>query len=383
MSTVSAGLAATPVGGEDVAVPQRSRVWALPLAALRLIVGSLLIATPFTAVLVLGWLMRVMRRETVIATLRYSGAGNRKAAKARMSAIPELREHVYWPGWFGLGRSETKDVLRGRLAFLIGGLKRNIALGLATLLTVGAMTAPYGLLWLLSWWGGWENSFNKGYEQAFVGPLVGLSGVALALITLSYLPMALAHQAAEARAGAVLEIRHVRRLIAAAGWRYVALGLLWMIAALPIFAATGAPVFIEKIRPGFAALQEAEINAFFRAYHFWIGVYVLVALIALRCLLARVYAYAATHTGGDSVDIKSPHSPFVPGIADAAGLTLPTAVQRGRWRARLDGLMRGLALATIWFGLVAQIYVGQFLNHRWWSWVNHPLIGLPWFPGPG
>ena len=88
--------------------------------------------------------------------------------------------------------------------------------------------------------------------------------------------------------------------------------------------------------------------------------------------------------GADAVDGLPSRSLFVLSVADAASLALPTPLApRRRWLARLSGLVRGLALAAIWFGLVAQVYVGQFLNHRWWSWVNHPLIGLPWFPGPG
>ena len=40
------------------------------------------------------------------------------------------------------------------------------------------------------------------------------------------------------------------------------------------------------------------------------------------------------------------------------------------------------ALATavmfaVWFGLVAKIYVPQFLVHDWTHWINHPLIQLP------
>ena len=97
MSALPADLATAPPAGDSAALTQRSRLWSAPLAALRLVVGSVLIATPFTAVLVLGWLMRVMRRETVLAALRYCGAGSRKAARQRLSAVPELREHMYWP----------------------------------------------------------------------------------------------------------------------------------------------------------------------------------------------------------------------------------------------------------------------------------------------
>jgi hypothetical protein len=39
-----------------------------------------------------------------------------------------------------------------------------------------------------------------------------------------------------------------------------------------------------------------------------------------------------------------------------------------------------LALA-LWGGLVAELYVAQFLAHDWFAWVNHPLVQLPWAGG--
>jgi hypothetical protein len=42
--------------------------------------------------------------------------------------------------------------------------------------------------------------------------------------------------------------------------------------------------------------------------------------------------------------------------------------------------VRSLLLGIVWLALVAQIFVGQFLNHAWIAWLNHPLIALPWLP---
>ena len=50
-------------------------------------------------------------------------------------------------------------------------------------------------------------------------------------------------------------------------------------------------------------------------------------------------------------------------------------------RGRSVAFMRWLRAAlvfVIWFGLVAQIFVGQFLNHDWHVWLTHPFILLPW-----
>ena len=384
MTAASADALKAPAAYDSGEAMRRSRLWSFALAVLRLVAGSLLVATPVTAIVVVGWLMRVMRREAVVNALRQCSGESRRATSRTLAGDANLALFLRWPGLFMLTATERHGAQTHWLDGLFGGLMRNLSEGLKALLMVVVLTAPHGLLWLLSWWAGWENSFNKGYEQAFVGPLTGLAGVGVALISLSYLPMALAHQAAERRTGAALEIRHVFRLISAAGWRYVGWALLCVVAALPVFVATGAPVFIENIRPGFDRMDGAQLKAFAQAYHFWMGVYVLVALIGLRSLLARIYGRAAIRVAARAGQSERRRRRFVEGIVVAAGLALPEGdASRRRWITKFGTLLRGLALAAIWFALVAQIYVGQFLNHRWWTWVNHPLIGLPWFPGPG
>jgi hypothetical protein len=236
---------------------------AAPLAAGRLLrraadlaVGGLLCATPVTALVALGWITRAT------------------AASAR--GMPR-------PGWLLGARGSG---YAGRLA---GGLAANIRAGLATLCGLGLWTLPYGLLWLGSWWAGWENSFNKGYEQAAIGPLVFLLGLLAALPALTLLPMAAAHGAAEGRLSAYVEVRTIVRRTRIAGWRGFALALLSVIAALPLFAYIGLPVFVEDIVPGFATLApnaQAEIAGTARlAAALWS----FAALWVLRELAMRLY----------------------------------------------------------------------------------------------
>jgi len=49
----------------------------------------------------------------------------------------------------------------------------------------------------------------------------------------------------------------------------------------------------------------------------------------------------------------------------------------------IAAIARSLLLGILWFALVAQIFVGQFLNHQWVAWLNHPLVALPWLPPLG
>ena len=307
---------------------------------LRLAVAVLLCLTPLGAVLVLGWLMRMMARERAVVARRLADTGTKWPR-------PSL------PNWV-VGTATQGQSRRHRW---FGGMIENIRLGLASLLTLALGTFPFSLLWLFSWWGGWENSFNKGYEQAWVGPALGLLGVGIALPLLTRLPMALAHQAAEGRISAFFAFGHVRRLTRQVGWRYVFLCFLIVLSAFPLFAAKSAPVFVENWSPGFLSRNAAEVEAFASGYRLAATAYLLLVLVIWRRAAARLHARASHRLDG-----------------------LGTTGARASW---LGTALRGLLLGAIWFVLVAQIYVGQFVNHQWLAWINHPVLVLPWIPQPG
>jgi len=307
----------------------------------RLIIAIFFCFTPVTAVLVLGWLTRFMAREAQVAQQRLRENGH-----------PVSRPRL--PAWFIADTSEARGIFRRWL----GALADNVRAGLAALITLTAGTLPFTLLWLFSWWAGWENSFNKGYEQAWVGPVLGTIGVAISLPLLARLPMALAHQAAAGSIKSFFALAEVRQLIRAAGWRYVGLSLLYVLAALTFLVIHVAPVFIEQWRPGFSARSPEEIAAFAEAYRFWATVYVLLVLIFLRRATARLYARA-------HLKIES-----APELTRSIG-------------ARIVAVVRALTLWLVWFALAAQIYVGQFFNHVWIGWLTHPLTLLPWLPALG
>jgi hypothetical protein len=306
----------------------------------RFAVGAVLCLTPATAILVLGWLMRLMQREEHYARQRLQGAVADEPG-------PRL------PDWI-MGETPTSA---GPLTRWLGSLVDNLRQGLAAFVTLAVGTLPFTLLWLFGWWGGWENSFNKGYEQAWVGRTIGLLGVAISLPLLARLPMAVAHQAAEGRMGAFFAFRDVHKLIRLAGWRYVGLSLLFVLAALPLFLAKAAPVFVEQWNPGFTDRNAAEIEAFGRGYRLWATVYVLAALVLLRRASARLHARAT--------------------------LALTGASASASFLSSIGAIARSVLLGIVWFALVAQIFVGQFLNHAWIAWLNPPFIGLPWLPPLG
>jgi hypothetical protein len=306
------------------------------------VIGTILCAGPVTAVIALGWLTR--RQGHFV--------------RDRFGAAEEA------PGWL-LGPHEVNGRPTSRLARALGGLAANVRAGLIALTALLAWTLPFTLLWLGAWWAGWENSFNKGYEQAFVGPSVFLFGAALAALILPAVPAMLAHLASEDRLSAAFEMRRLRGLIAQAGWRIPALAVLATLFAVPFFAARGlittssewAP-WIEDLTPDEVASLKGQIALGLAAIAF-LGTWI------LRTLAARVYATAAPRAAG-----------LYPGLWD--GTRAAEAAVPSRDRSRL--------LTAVWYCVAMAatlataflILSGQFLDHAWWRWTFHPALALPW-----
>ncbi|NNL72295.1 MAG: hypothetical protein HKP29_02920, partial [Silicimonas sp.] len=283
------------------------------LGALKsLIVGTLLCMTPLTSVLVLGWLMRRMRRTAF-----------------RAAGLPPGPR----PGWM-LGERGSGAVSR-----LLGGLGANIREGLLALTSLFVATMPFTLIWLLSWWAGWENSFSKGYEQAFVGPLLGLAGVAVFCVIMAWLPLAQVHQAVENRAFALFDWRRVRSVVRHTGWGYLAFALASVVLAMPIFAGRGLIAFASDAATAYMASPAAEVLALPTAIMLVKSVYVFVLLVILRGWAARIYAASVRRAlaGPDAaLWTASPLRHTAPGGRRAWVLT--------HW-------VRTLLLSVIWFGL--------------------------------
>lgn len=300
------------------------------------LLGTLSTLSAPTSILLLGWLQRRMRW----VALRRVGL----AAEA--------------PGWV-LGPKG-----RGTVARLLGGVGANVREGAMAFVSLGLATLPFAAIWVLSWWAGWENSFSKGYEQAFVGPLLGFAGVAVFMATMVFLPLALAHQAVEGRALALFELRRVRAVWRETGWGYVVFAAAMVVLALPVFAGRGLVAFADNIMPGLSDMTPEEVDAFLVNLTLVKGAYVFAALLALRGWSARLYARAATAAAARDTEL------WRGAVMAQAARPFPERWRMARW-------LRLALIFTIWFGLAAQIFVAQFLNHSWWLWLTHPFTLLP------
>lgn len=303
-----------------------------------LLLGAFLSVWAIPSLIALGWLARMMRARA----FETAGLG------------------AAHPGWI-LGESGA-----GRVSALVGGLAANIREGVMMAISLGIAALPFGMIWLLGWWAGWENSFSKGYEQAFVGPLLGLGGVAVFCLIMIWHPMALAHQAVENRALALFEWRRVRSAVRHAGIGYLFLAVTTVIFALPIFASRGLIVFASNIVPGFDQMSAEAALALGGQIDLVRAIYAFGALLILRRWLARLYALAVAR----ALDGPDAH------LWKDSPLAMGRIGGRRPWS--LTHWVRATLLAVVWFGLAAQIFVGQFLNHDWHIWITHPFWLLPW-----
>ena len=288
----------------SAAVPRRLTWLSVALSTAIAIVLSL---NPLGALLVLGWLMRLMRRETAIAAIRELRRVSRSEARALLASRPALAALSPWTGW--LRASQPKS---SRLGRWFGGLVETVKLAAVSALALALATLPFTALLLLSWWAGRENSFNKGYEQAWAGPGLALLGILAALFLVQHLPMATAHLAAERRIAAMFYLPTVRALIRAERWRNLGLAMVTVIAALPVAGAQILPAFIETWQPGFAEMPAEIIQAVATRWHVLPTIYLVLALILLRRAQSRCYARAA-------LSLASARTTFCNGIASEFG----------------------------------------------------------------
>ena len=305
--------------------------------AANLTIGALLTTQVITSVLALGWLTRRMGWIT----------------RTRMGAAEDA------PGWL-LGPRE-----RGRVARASGGLAANIRAGAITLVALMCWTLPFTVFWLGAWWAGWENSFNKGYEQAFVGPSVFLTGMVLSALIVPVLPVMLAHLATEDRLSAAFELRRIKGVVAQAGWRLAWLSAVTLVFAMPFLAAHGAITQGHEFFAGFEDLTPQAAADLKGKFALGIAAISFTGLFVLRGMAARIYAFAAPRAAG-----------LRPGLWD--GSHAADGATPARPRSRLTVTLWCVLAAGFGWGVGMLVLMTQFMDHAWWRWVTHPFLALPW-----
>ena len=318
--------------------------------------AALLCLNPVTSLFVVGWTETLMRRR-----------GLRLWWERGSGGAPNLEEFL---AAYGPGRTAWGTFKAGLLSFL------NTAL----------LTLPGSALWLFAWYDGWNNSFHKGYEQAAVAPAVGVLGSALFIAAMLYLPLAQARQAAAGEWRAFYGFRVVWSVARAKWLSCLGLAALYAALALPVTLLRMAPNFIGNFIP--AGGDPAAASAFLNKYSYGSCLVVLGAYTLLRLSAARIYAAGLLELVKDGVLGEADLAPAEAAALAQLGLlrVVPAAPRHALfhllgWAGTRTGRIVSTGGAVLlWAAFVGQIFVAQFINFKPRSgWLNHPLIGLPWF----
>lgn len=363
--------------------------------------GALLTQGPVSAVLVVGWTLRLMQRTAVKAWWR-AGRGE-KGVRFRDAARldPTLAAWARTPnwilgegGWHGVrtrvgNATGVRAKLGGLLRGLFGGVASNAAHGIAGLFNTFVLTLLPALLWHFGWVYGWHNSFYKGYEQHSIGVTMSLIGIALFLPVMLYVPLAQARQGVTGSWRAFYDFRVIRRVARERISGCVMIAGMYALLAFPLVVAKTVPYYFPQMDIPIDTMSDAELLQFVRRYFFWLGVAGFVAYVALRVLAARVYAggvLAGLYRGTVTEEMLHARERDVLGhvglLAQAGKDAQPPAWVRVS-RATVGRAWTGAAVAgmlALWFVFVAEMYVTTFLNyHPGRDFLNQPLVQAPWF----
>ena len=274
--------------------------------------------------------------------------------------------------------------MRRLLGAAAGSLGANLVVGVKGLAATFVLTLPSGVLWAAAWWGGWNNSFNKGYEQAAIGPMIGLLGVASFVVGASLLPYAQVRLAVSGEWARAFDLRLIWRLLCASPWRSVILAAVFVVASLPVSFALALP-FTFSDDPSWLDASVSEAAARLRGYFLLVGLGVFPLFVLAHVIAAKLYSGAlllALRRGRVSASQLSERERDVLDdlvlLPERSDLATSSARDR-KWLARWVTLPALGLCALIWFGLVAQVFVGQFFNYRGLrAWVNQPVLQAPW-----
>jgi hypothetical protein len=370
----------------------RACAWKCLVFVWKFFVGMILCQSLVGGVLVVGWAYRFMRRTV------YKRWWQRSETRIQGRTFHEFladdvatQPHRTWPNWV-LEQNFRAAFRRQPIKALVRSLWLNLKIGVQGIFNTWMLTLPGCVLMSFSWYDGWNNSFNKGYEQALVGPLTGILGLLMFIVAMLYVPMAQARQAATGEWRSFYQFRMVRRLVLRRWPACLGLAMLYSLFSIPILVLRVVPQFFPQIgkQPTevLAALTEKQLVDGLNTYFFMAALVVLPAYVVLRWVAARIYAtglLSAVEAGVVPIGLLAENERTILGRLN---LLQVRSAPRRHVLIRLVGttvnwLFWGTAtvlMVLVWFSFVAQIYIGQFMNYLpGLGWLNQPLVQLPWF----
>jgi hypothetical protein len=390
---------ATPASTPSLGRRMLTAAWKAIVFLWKYVIGALFCLSIAGAVMIVGWTCRLAQRSA----LRYWWARSDQKRKGtrlsdHLAQHNAVHEHLHWPNWFA--HQNFRQTIRGRDAapptsgFLSHLLKApfhslalNVKTGLQAIFNTWVLTMPACILWLFAWYDGWNNSFNKGYEQAPIGPLTGILGIMLFIAAMLYVPLAQARQAVTGDWRSFYHFSFVWALVRRHWLACLFLAAMSSLFFVPVMILKTAPTFIGQ-QPRFADMTNPQLIAELNRYFFAAAFLIFPFYVYLRVLAARIYARGVLHavqTGEITVADLSPKERMELQRLNLIQVNPPRSrhvlLRVATSTTSLAIFGAGIfATAFIWFTFVAQIYVSAFFNyHEPLTWLNQPLVQLPWF----
>jgi len=318
--------------------------------------GALGCLSALGAVVTSGWTYRFCHRRIVRHWQRCHG----------------LLERQRSPRWC-LGEQPMEGSVWQRTKWLFASLKINFLVGLKHIVAALVVTILPGMMLAFAWWGGWNNSFHKGYEQAGVGPGLGVMAILLMALALLYLPMAQSHLAVHGKWKAFFDVRMIARLISSSPWGNFLLAVLTALSGMPFMASALYLSTAAASKPELLEMPPVEIMAFLNFYYFvWALLFVFPVFAILRLLAARIYAKASWSLAKTG---RYKHSELPEGFE----ITPPKITSKKRkWLRRgWKSIVLSAAYASLvmfaFLPLLSQFSAAVPVKR----WLVHPMVQLP------
>lgn len=361
-------------------------------------VGALFCLSIAGAMMIVGWTYRLAQRSA----LRYwwSRSHQRSGGERvgdHLARHDPAHEYIHWPNWFA--HQNFRQAIRRKegtstIAYLWQLLKApfhslglNLKIGIQGIFNTWVLTMPACVLWLFAWYDGWNNSFNKGYEQAPIGPLTGILGIILFIAAMLYVPLAQARHAVTGDWRSFYNFSFVWGLVRRHWLACLLLAALTSLFFVPVMILKTAPTFIGQ-QPHYAEMTNPQLLKALNNYFFAAAFLIFPLYVYLRVLAARIYARGilrGIQTGEITVADLAPKERVELQRLNLIQVNPPRSrhvlLRVATSTTSLAFFVGGLfATGLIWFSFVAQIYISEFfMYHQALAWVNQPLVQLPWF----
>lgn len=360
-----------------------------PVFLWKFLVGMVCCQSLLFSFLLVGWTYRFMQRVALKAWWKQSR--DRQEAES-LSDFLVSHDHISWPNW--IIHQNFRETLRThKFKALFHSLWLNFRFGVAGAFNTFVLTLPGCALMLFGWYDGWNNSFNKGYEQFSVGPATSWLGIFIFGVAMLYVPMAQARQAITGEWRSFYQWRLVWRLVRLRWLQSLGIAAAYALISVPIFVLRAGAPYLQGKAPKLTAdqlmaLPHEQIVQSLNRYYFWCALLILPAFVFVRWLAARNYA------AGTAVAIKrgiiaafglsdfergalARLNMLEPAPAPPRHILLRVAARAWRFALRSGAIA---AIFMVWLIYTFELYICQFFHYiPGVGWLNHTLIQLPWF----